>query len=48
MNITVYITNSYMRDIWSEKQAVPQEMKMPSETVRPLVLYMNKHLPAIA
>lgn len=37
-----------MRDIQSEKQAVPQEMKMPSETARPLVLCMNKHLPAIA
>ncbi len=48
MNITVYITNSYMCDIWSEKDAIPQEMRMPSETVRPLVLYMNKHLPAKA
>lgn len=47
MNITVYITNSYICDISSEKQAIPQEMRMPSETVRPLALYMNKHLPAI-
>lgn len=37
-----------MCDIWSEKQAIPQEKRMPSETVRPLVLYMNKHLLAIA
>lgn len=32
--------------VWN--QAIPQEMKMPSETDRPLVLYINIHLPAIA
>ncbi len=39
VRITVYITNSYTCDIWSEKQAIPQEMRMSSETVSVSVVH---------